>query len=224
MTNLPVDEPGGPPNHMDFSIGGSSSTPSASAPQAAGTPTGGWLMTAVAPWGESEEDAFDQCLVDLGLGDCRLVQVKGAMLPMGFTAEQPRPLPMGSLVECHFSVAYSWNGGTACAGAAWARCNTPEGEEVAIVATIATEEDYEETEILLKRQMQRRLASRDLEIIEHGIAVDEITAAEGHWGGVIAALILPDSLGIGGPVGRVRESTSSTGLRTAGDGGGNFSL
>ena len=73
--------------------------------------------------------------------------------------------------------------------------------------------------------MQRRLASRDLEIIEHGIAVDEVTAAEGHWGGVIAALILPDSLGIGGPVGRVREmSSSSTGLRSASDGGGNFSL
>ena len=65
----------------------------------------------------------------------------------------------------------------------------------------------------------------NLEIIEHGIAVDEVTAAEGHWGGVIAALILPDSLGIGGPVGRVREmSSSSTGLRSASDGGGNFSL
>ncbi len=42
-------------------------------------------MTAVAPWGESEEDAFDQCLVELGLGDCRLVQVQGAMLPLGFS-------------------------------------------------------------------------------------------------------------------------------------------
>ena len=105
---------------MDFSIGGPSNTPNAPTPQATGTPTGGWLMTAVAPWGESEEDSFDQCLVDLGLGDCRLVQVKGAMLPMGFTAEQPRSLPMGSLVECHFSVACSWDGGTACAGGAWA--------------------------------------------------------------------------------------------------------
>ena len=44
----------------------------------------GWLMTAVAPWGENEEDAYDQGLVELGLGDARLIRVEGAMLPMGF--------------------------------------------------------------------------------------------------------------------------------------------
>ena len=31
-------------------------------------------MTAVAPWGENAEDAFDQGLVELGLGDVRLIQ------------------------------------------------------------------------------------------------------------------------------------------------------
>ena len=184
-------------------------------------------MTAVAPWGESEEDAFDQCLVELGLGDCRLVQVQGAMLPMGFTPDSPRPLPMGSLVECHYSVNLAWNGSTACAGAGWAICSTPEGEEVAIVTTVSSNEDYEETELMLKRQMQRRLASRDLEIIEHQIAVDEVTSGEGHHGAVIAALILPESLGIGGPVGRTRDFSSITGgIRSdsSGSGGGDFSL
>ena len=42
----------------------------------------GWLMTAVAPWGENAEDAYDQGLVELGLGDTRLIEVKGAMLPL----------------------------------------------------------------------------------------------------------------------------------------------
>ena len=42
----------------------------------------GWLMTAVAPWGENAEDAFDQGLVELGLGDVRLIQAQGAMLPL----------------------------------------------------------------------------------------------------------------------------------------------
>ena len=213
---------------MDFSIGGSERR--AKAPTQAsnsGTPSGGWLMTAVAPWGESQEDAFDQCLVELGLGDCRLVQVQGAMLPMGFAPENPRALPMGSLVECHYSVSLAWNGSTACAGAGWARCTTPEGEEVAIVTTVSTNEDYEETELMLKRQMQRRLASRDLEIIEHEIAVDEVTSGEGHHGAVIAALILPDSLGIGGPVGRARDFSSITGgIRSdsGNSGGGDFSF
>jgi len=213
---------------MDFTIGGSErqtkSTPSSTN---SGVPSGGWLMTAVAPWGESEEDAFDQCLVELGLGDCRLVQVQGAMLPMGFTPETPRSLPMGSLVECHYSVSISWNGSTACAGAGWARCTTPEGEEVAIVTTVSSNLDYEETELMLKRQMQRRLASRDLEIIEHQIAVDEVTSGEEHHGAVIAALILPDSLGIGGPVGRARDFSSfSGGIRSdgGGSGGGDFSF
>ena len=35
----------------------------------------GWLMTAVAPWGENSEDAYDQGLVELGLGDSRLIEM-----------------------------------------------------------------------------------------------------------------------------------------------------
>ena len=41
-------------------------------------------MTAVAPWGENAEDAYDQGLVEMGLGDSRLIEVQGAFLPMGF--------------------------------------------------------------------------------------------------------------------------------------------
>ena len=104
----------------------------------------GWLMTAVAPWGENAEDAYDQGLVELGLGDTRLIEVKGAMLPLNFEATPPRPLPMGSLVECHMATAYSYNGSSACAGVAWASCVTPEGDECAVVATVSTELDYEE--------------------------------------------------------------------------------
>ena len=35
-------------------------------------------MTAVAPWGENAEDAYDQGLVELGLGDSRLIEMKGS--------------------------------------------------------------------------------------------------------------------------------------------------
>ena len=118
----------------------------------------GWLMTAVAPWGENAEDAYDQGLVELGLGDTRLIEVKGAMLPLNFEATQPRPLPLGSLVECHMATAYAYNGSTACAGVGWAACQTPEGDECAVVATITTQMDYEETSLLLRRNLQRRLA------------------------------------------------------------------
>ena len=130
-------------------------------------------MTAVAPWGENAEDAFDQGLVELGLGDVRLIQAQGAMLPLGFESAPPRPLPMGSLVECHLATAYSWNGSSASAGVAWASCVTPEGDECAIVATISTDRDYEETVLLLRRNLQRRLASRDLEVLQFDVAVDE---------------------------------------------------
>ena len=166
----------------------------------------GWLMTAVAPWGENAEDAYDQGLVEMGLGDSRLIEVQGAFLPMGVEATPPQPLPMGSLVECHLATSYAYNGGTACAGVAWAACTTPEGEECAIVAKITTELDYEETESLLKRNLQRRLASRDLEVVSFDVAVDEVTAAQDHFGVAMAALILPESLKMsgGGNVGRVR--------------------
>ena len=154
-------------------------------------------MTAVAPWGENAEDAFDQGLVELGLGDARIIQAQGAMLPLGFGATPPRPLPMGSLVECHLATAYAWNGSSASAGVAWASCVTPEGDECTIVATITTALDYEETVLLLRRNLQRRLASRDLEVIEFDVAVDEVTAGQDHHGVAIAALILPDSLTFG---------------------------
>ncbi len=157
----------------------------------------GWLMTAVAPWGENAEDAFDQGLVELGLGDVRLIQAQGAMLPLGFEATPPRPLAMGTLVECHLATAYAWNGSSASAGVAWASCVTPEGDECSIVSTIATDLDYEETILLLRRNLQRRLASRDLEVVEFDVAVDEVTAGQDHHGVAVAALILPDSLSLG---------------------------
>ncbi len=181
-----------------FSSGGKPSAPKSACP--------GWLMTAVAPWGENAEDAYDQGLVEMGLGDSRLIEVHGAFLPMGFEATPPQPLPMGSLVECHIATAYAYGGSSACAGVAWAACTTPEGEECAIVAKITTELDYEETESLLKRNLQRRLASRDLEVQSFDVAVDEVTAAQDHYGVAMAALILPESLKMsgGGNVGRVR--------------------
>ena len=64
---------------------------------------------------------------------------------------------MGSLVECHLATSYAYNGGSACAGVAWAACKTPEGEECAIVAKITTELDYEETEALLKETFREDL-------------------------------------------------------------------
>ncbi|MDP6741887.1 MAG: pyruvoyl-dependent arginine decarboxylase [Candidatus Thalassarchaeaceae archaeon] len=165
----------------------------------------GWLMTSVASWGETREDAFDQCLVELGLGDSRLIRMEGAMLPVGFEPTQPEDLAMGSLVECHVAESYTHDGGTASAGVAWAQCVTPEGDECAIVATISSEGTYEETELLLKRTLKQKLASRDLEVVGHQIAVDEVTAADEHHGCAIAALIMPDTLNMqSGPVGRVR--------------------
>ena len=165
-------------------------------------------MTAVAPWGENAEDAYDQGLVELGLGDTRFVAMQGAMLPLGFEPTPPQPLPMGSLVECHLAVAYAWDGSTACAGVAWATAQTPEGDNCAVVATISTDLDYEETTLLLKRNLQRRLASRDLEFIKFDVAVDEVTAGQDHHGVAMAALILPDSLSFGSnqATGPVRSS------------------
>jgi len=173
----------------------------------------GWLMTAVSSWGATTEDAFDQCLVELGLGDSRLIRVEGAMLPIGFAPTQPESLPMGSLVECHLAVATAEDGGTASAGASWALAVTPEGDECGIVATVSTEMPYEETESLLRLTLKRKLASRDLEVISHEMAVDEVTVAEDHHGCAIAGLILPDSLRFQstGATGRVRGLTRSAG-------------
>lgn len=159
-----------------------------------GPATPGWLMTSVAPWGENPEDAFDQALVELGLGDSRIVRVEGAMLPLGFEPVLPRALPMGSLVECHISAGLAFDGGIASAGAAWASAQTPEGDACAVVATLATRVDAEETEVLVREALRRRLHSRDLEVDTFDVAVDEVTAGPEHHGVALAALVLPESL------------------------------
>lgn len=172
-------------------------------------------MTAVAPWGENSEDAYDQGLVELGLGDARLIRVEGAMLPLGFEAVPIQDLPMGVLVECHLAVSHCEDGATSCAGVAWATATTPEGDDCAIVATLSTDQEFEETEIQLKRNLQRRLASRDLEVAAFDVAVDEVTAGPEHYGVALAALILPNSLLMGrGSTGRVR-TTGRVGIRPA---------
>ena len=47
-------------------------------------------MTGVSSWGENAEDAFDQCLVEMGLGDVRIIKAEGAMLPWAFKQQPPK--------------------------------------------------------------------------------------------------------------------------------------
>jgi len=198
---------------MDFNIGTSSGgrNQRKSAPRRSGG-LAGWLMTAVAPFGENEEHAMDQALVELGLGDARLIRGEGAMLPMGFEPGTPQDLPMGTLVECHLSKATVFSSGIASAGVAWAQCTTPEGDECAIVSTMSHPGSMEECETELRRNLQRKLGNRDLELRKDDqgkamfeCAVDEIEAQEGFHGVVLAALILPNSLNIGGSSGPTRS-------------------
>ena len=198
---------------MDFNIGRSSGPrKTAKAAPRTGGALAGWLMTAVAPFGENEEHAMDQALVELGLGDARLIRGEGAMLPIGFEPGVPQDLPMGTLVECHLSKATVHNSGTASAGVAWALCTTPEGDECAIVSTMSHQGSMEECEVELRRNLQRKLGNRDLELSKGDdgralfeCAVDEIVAQEGFPGVVLAALILPNSLNLGSSSGPTRS-------------------
>ena len=198
---------------MDFNIGTSSGSRNQPKPAPRrGGGLAGWLMTAVAPFGENEEHAMDQALVELGLGDARLIRGEGAMLPMGFEPGNPQDLPMGTLVECHLSQATVFGDGIASAGVAWALCSTPEGDECAIVSTMSHPGSLEECETELRRNLQRKLGNRDLELRKDDdgkamfeCAVDEIEAQEGFHGGVLAALILPNSLSLGGSSGPTRS-------------------
>ncbi|MDP6889194.1 MAG: hypothetical protein QF454_04090 [Candidatus Thalassarchaeaceae archaeon] len=198
---------------MDFNIGRSSGPrKTAKAAPRTGGALAGWLMTAVAPFGENEEHAMDQALVELGLGDARLIRGEGAMLPIGFEPGVPQDLPMGTLVECHLSKATVHGSGTASAGVAWALCTTPEGDECAIVSTMSHQGSMEECEVELRRNLQRKLGNRDLELSKGDdgralfeCAVDEIEAQEGFHGVVLAALILPNSLNLGSSSGPTRS-------------------
>jgi len=198
---------------MDFSIGGPNKprNPQRKAVSRGGA-VAGWLMTAVAPFGENEEHAMDQALVELGLGDARLIRGEGAMLPMGFEPGNPQDLPMGTLVECHISQATVFSSGVASAGVAWALCVTPEGDECAIVSSLSHQGSMEECESKLRLNLQRKLGNRDLEFrkddsgqVMFECAVDEVQAQEDFHGVVVAALILPNSLTLGASGGPTRS-------------------
>ena len=212
---------------MDFNIGRSSGPrKTAKAAPRTGGALAGWLMTAVAPFGENEEHAMDQALVELGLGDARLIRGEGAMLPMGFEPGVPQDLPMGTLVECHLSKATVHGSGTASAGVAWALCTTPEGDECAIVSTMSHQGSMEECEVELRRNLQRKLGNRDLELSKGDdgralfeCAVDEIEAQDGFHGVVLAALILPNSLNLGSSSGPTRSRNSGVSSIGGGLGG-----
>jgi pyruvoyl-dependent arginine decarboxylase (PvlArgDC) len=213
---------------MDFNVGGPQGPKRADRKPAARRGGGltGWLVTAVAPFGENEEHAMDQALVELGLGDARLIRGEGAMLPTGFEPGQPQDLPMGTLVECHLAKATVHESGIASAGVAWALCVTPEGDECAIVSTLAMRESMEDCSAELRRNLQRKLANRDLELrkdeegrVMFDSAVDEIEGQADFHGVVLAALILPNSLNMGGgPSGPVRSR--SAGVSSIGGGVG----
>ena len=148
------------------------------------------------------------------------------MLPTGFEPGQPQDLPMGTLVECHLAKATVHESGIASAGVAWALCVTPEGDECAIVSTLAMRESMADCSAELRRNLQRKLANRDLELrkdeegrVMFDSAVDEIEGQADFHGVVLAALILPNSLNMGGgPSGPVRSR--SAGVSSIGGGVG----
>ena len=58
------------------------------------------------------------------------------------------------------------------------------------LASLSTQQDSMVTDELLRKNFRNKLASRDLEVIEFDIAVDEVTAGPDHHGVALAALIL----------------------------------
>ena len=170
-------------------------------------------MTAVAPFGENEAHALDQALVELGLGDARLIQGEGAMLPMGFKPGTPQDLPMGTLVECHLSKATVHSSGIASAGVAWALCVTQKETSVPLCRPCPPRfHGRMRNRTTAKPSAKVRQSRLELRKSEDGsalfeCAVDEIEAQEGFHGVVLAALILPNSLNIGGSSGPTRSAT-----------------
>ena len=70
------------------------------------------------------------------------------------------------------------------------------------------------TDELLRKNFRNKLASRDLEVIEFDIAVDEVTSGQGHFGVALAALILPETMSFqhSEQLGRVRKGLTRSAL------------
>ncbi len=134
----------------------------------------------------SDLNAFDQALIEAGIGEQNLVSVS-SVLPVGIEEVEPQQLPRGAITHCVLAQERGTEGETISAGIAYGFRQDGEGGYVAeghghMGETALTE--------ILEWKMNEIARHRGVELKDIQTQVEALQVPMDHYGACITALVL----------------------------------
>lgn len=134
----------------------------------------------------SDLNAFDQALLQAGIGEQNIVPVS-SVLPEGVEEVEPQELPRGAITHCVLAQERGTEGETISAGIAYGFRDDGKGGYVAEGHGNMGEESLTE---ILRWKMNEIARHRDVELKQIHTRVEAIEVPMDHYGACITALVL----------------------------------
>ncbi len=133
----------------------------------------------------SDLNAFDQALLNAGIGEQNLVSVS-SILPVGIQQVDKRTLPMGAITHCVLSQQRGNEGEMISAGIAYAFRSDGKGGYVVEGHMHGTQSNLKE---FLKWKMEEMAKLRGVKLKKIEYVTQELSIPMDHYGVCIAALV-----------------------------------
>lgn len=133
----------------------------------------------------SDLNAFDEALINAGVGEQNLVSVS-SVLPVGIQRVRRRPLPRGAITFCVLAQQRGGEGEMISAGIAYAFREDGEGGYVAEGHMHGTKRAMQE---VLAWKMEEMAKLRGVPFEKIGFRIEELSIPMDHYGACLAALV-----------------------------------
>lgn len=134
----------------------------------------------------AELNAFDQALIDAGIGEQNLVPVSSVLPESIERIERPDELPRGAITHCVLAEQRGTEGETISAGIAWGFRDDGAGGYVAEGHGHMKSEAMRE---ILEWKLDEIARKRDVSIKSAHYEIEELTIPMDHYGVAVAALV-----------------------------------
>lgn len=133
----------------------------------------------------SDLNAFDEALLNAGIGEQNLVSVS-SVLPIGVTQVKRKELPMGAITHCVLAQQRGGEGEMITAGIAWGFRTDGLGGYVAEGHLHGTQEALRE---VLEWKMGEMAKLRGVRFKSLNYKIEEVSIPMDHYGACLAALV-----------------------------------
>ncbi len=148
-------------------------------------PTRYFVVSGAATSPVSDLNAFDQALLEAGIGEQNLVAVS-SVLPEGVEEVKPQEMPMGAITHCVLAQQRGTEGETVSAGIAYARRADGNGGYVAEGHGHMGSKALQE---VLEWKMNEIAKHRDVELGQIEYMIEGLEVPMDHYGACITALV-----------------------------------